>query len=66
MEDVKKLIEEICRDPEKRKGKSIILGIADYNQADILFMAGDAKALTKMMEVFLSDLNKQLANEYLN
>ena len=64
--DVKKLADEIRRDPEKFKGQNVIIGLADEEKADLLFMCGEPSKLIQMLKVFLDDLEKRAREEYLN
>ena len=64
--DVKMLAEEIRRNPEKYKDKNVIIGIADEEKAELLFMCGTPKTLTMMIGAFLDDLEKKAREEYLN
>lgn len=66
MENIKKIVDAIRRDPKKMEGKSIIIGIADEDKADLLFMGGDKGTLIKMLGVFLTDIEKRAREEYLN
>ena len=64
MENIKKIVDAIRR--AKLEGKSIIIGIADEEKADLLFMGGDKGTLIKMLGVFLTDIEKRAREEYLN
>lgn len=64
MENIKKIIDAIRR--EELKGKSIIIGIADEEKADLLFMTGDKEPLLNMLGVFLKNIEKKAREEYLN
>ena len=64
--DVKKFAEEIRRNPEKYKDKNVIIGIADEEKAELLFMSGNPSILARMIGAFLDDLEKKTREEYLN
>lgn len=66
MENIKKIVDAIRRDPAKLEGKSIIIGIADEEKADLLFMTGDKEPLLNMLGVFLKNIEKEAREEYLN
>ena len=64
MEDIKKLADEIRKNPEQFKGKNVIIGLGDDEKADILFMCGNPLVLTEMLQVFIDDLKprKEIKN----
>ena len=60
---IEKIVDLLKKLPDDR---SIILGVADREAADIIFMRGDPEALTNIIGVCLEDLGKHLNKEYLN
>lgn len=66
MDEIKELAEKIRRNPEKYKGKNVIIGLGDNEKADVLFMAGDPTVLAQMLGAFINDLRKESREEYLN
>lgn len=66
MDEIKELAEKIRRNPEKYKGKNVIIGLGDNEKADVLFMAGDPSILAQMLGAFINDLRKESRKEYLN
>ena len=66
MDEIKELAEKIRRNPEKYKGKNVIIGLGDNEKADVLFMAGDPTILAQMLGAFINDLKKESRKEYLN
>lgn len=66
MDEIKELAEKIRRNPEKYKGKNVIIGLGDNEKADVLFMAGDPTILAQMLGAFINDLRKESRKEYLN
>ncbi len=64
MDEIKRLADKIRSNPEKFKGKNVIIGLGDDKEADILFMAGNPYILTQMLEVFVKDL--QVREERMN
>lgn len=66
MDEIKELAEKIRRNPEKYRGKNVIIGLGDNEKADVLFMAGDPSILAQMLGAFINDLRKESREEYLN
>ena len=66
MDEIKELAEKIRRNPEKYKGKNVIIGLGDNEKADVLLMAGDPTILAQMLGAFINDLRKESRKEYLN
>lgn len=48
------------------ENKSIILGIADREGADIIMMHGDPEPILRVIQLCLDDINKKMNEEYLN
>lgn len=63
-----KTIREMAEDVLKHlpENKSMILGIADKEGADIIMMQGDPEPILKMIQICLDDINKKMNEEYLN
>lgn len=48
------------------ENKSMILGIADKEGADIIMMQGDPEPILRVIQICLDDINKKMNEEYLN
>lgn len=63
-----KTLREMAEDILKKlpEDKSIILGIADREGADIIMMHGDPEPILRTIQLCLDDINKKMNEEYLN